>query len=307
LSNFINLVASCDNNYAPYIGIVLQSILSNCSQPERIQLYLIDNGISEENIHLIHQTALPFCANVKFVKARKDLFEGLPTKRYGIATYQRLALADILPTHVKRVIYLDSDIIVLHDIHELWREVQSIEGIAAVENFSARPTNTLAIDRAGYFNAGILGINLDFWRTHDIKNKLISFLRSDAHIIHLDQCALNHVFKERWHRLDLKWNVQADIFGVLKKYYDNKCGYTKQELMHASQNPAIVHFIGTQKPWLWNCYSPYKHLFEKYSKQSAWRDKPKPDDSAVNRLKYYFAAKKQFRKQRLAKTVRVAK
>lgn len=303
MSKKVCICVSCDDNYAPHVGTMIFSLLKHSSAPDNIEIYLIDNGVSEPNKALLKKQVSLFDSIIHFIKATEKPFEGLPTLRYGIATYQRLALADLLPQTIEKVIYLDCDIVVRQDISELWHQLKNLESIAAVENFSPKPSLELELKRKGYFNAGVLGVNLNYWREHDVKSQMIDFLNSDAKTIHLDQCALNNQFRNSWLRLDLKWNVQADIFGVIEKYYDETCGYTKQGLINASKNPAIVHFIGKQKPWMWHCYSPYKKWFIEAKKQSLWKDEAPSDDSFTNRLKNRLAVKKHLRRKRLERKI----
>lgn len=45
----MNICFAADNNYAPYMGTAIASVLKNSLEDEKITFHLIDGGISEEN------------------------------------------------------------------------------------------------------------------------------------------------------------------------------------------------------------------------------------------------------------------
>lgn len=291
----IAITASCDDNYAPHVGVLFLSVLSNANEKDNFRFFLIDNHISEANKSKLSKLVNQFGSEVSFIPAITSDFEAFPTMRYGVATYQRLAMAELLPNDLDKVIYLDSDMVVLGDIAELWQEDLNGNPIAAVENLSPKACTGLGLGRDKYFNAGMLVADLKYWREHHIKDQLTLFLSEQAERIkHLDQCALNGVFEGNWRKLPLKWNLQADAHGVLKKY-SNGCGYSHQDIEEAIRKPSIVHFIGRQKPWLWDCHNAYQAFYLHYKNLSPWKDEPRPDANFKNTLKSKLALKKRIR------------
>ena len=267
----IHIVASSDNNYAQHVGVMFYSLLSNTSTPEIIQIHLISDGISRENIAKLQSCVCDFGASLSIIVADNTRYENLPTLRYGTAAYQRMSMGDYLPNSVHKAIYLDCDILVLSDIEQLWRQSLDNKPIAAVENLSPKACKSLGFSRKSYFNSGVLIANLQWWREHNIYDTGVSFIKQhSAKLQYIDQCTLNHVFKDNWKKLSLSWNQQADIYGVLKKYHDG-CGYSKESIQQAISNPDIVHFIGKQKPWLYNCFHPYKSIYTHYLEKTPWK------------------------------------
>lgn len=291
----INISASCDENYAQHLGIMFLSVLRNSHNTRLLQFFLIDNGISHVSITEIKNLVESFGAKITIIEAQEKPFEHIETGRYGAAAYQRLIMAEILPANIGQVVYLDSDLIVIDDIYKL-AVMAGDAPLAAIENLSPKACLSIGLRRNSYFNSGVLVANLDYWRTHSIQSKLLSYLRDNKDTIrHLDQCALNGVFEDKWARIPQRWNLQADAFGVLKKYYDNNCGYSKQELTEAIASPAIIHFIGPKKPWLWKCHSEYKVFYDHYKSLSPWKDCPRQDSSLGNTLKSSLALRKRYR------------
>jgi lipopolysaccharide biosynthesis glycosyltransferase len=291
-----NVLASCDEKYAQHLGIMFLSMLKNSKDCTAIHFYLVDSGMSSVNQSLIRELVESFNAKLTMIPGQQASFTQFDAGRFGVAALQRLAMAEMMPADIKRVIYLDADMIVLGDINELAKFDLGGYPLAAVENLSPKASVGIKLPRSGYFNSGLLVTDLDYWRQNGIKERAINYLNQNlGHVLYLDQCALNGVFEEQWARLPLRWNLQVDAFGVLKKYFDESCGYTKQELIEAIASPAIIHYIGANKPWLWNCYSPYKNFYTYYKNLSPWKDEPKADASFMAMAKYKLALRKRFR------------
>ena len=196
---------------------------------------------------------------------------GVTNQHVTVASYYRLFLTQLLPQEIRKVIYLDGDIIVRGSVSDLWNLDISNVALAAVKDMDER-MNLLRVDypvKYGYFNAGVLLINLSYWREHHLLEKFISFMvnHSDKIIYH-DQDVLNFTLFDQKVWLPMKYNAQNGFF-FKKKYqlFDSK-GY-ETGLDEASNNPAIVHFT-LGKPWLKFTSNPYRKDFWRYIKQTPW-------------------------------------
>ena len=102
----------------------------------------------------------------------------------------RLFLGSVLPKEVRKVMWLDSDILVLRDVRELWQlfdtttSLYTIAGVPRVDNktlfqffrapgnhpalplFEKRYGRPMPLDKVG-FNAGAIMLNLDHIRHND--------------------------------------------------------------------------------------------------------------------------------------------
>ncbi|KAH8502023.1 hypothetical protein H0E87_016693 [Populus deltoides] len=102
--------------------------------------------------------------------------------------YARIYLADIIPSDVKRVIYLDSDLVVVDDIAKLWEVDLEEKVLAAPEychaNFTNYFSNLFWLDpvlaktfhgrRPCYFNTGVMVVDVEKWRQGGITQRLKS-------------------------------------------------------------------------------------------------------------------------------------
>jgi len=299
----IYIAASCDDNYVQHVAALFCSVLANTCSPERVHFYLISAQINDESLNKLSLLIKAQQASITFIPADESKFSGFPTLRYGMAAYQRLSLADYLPSNVHRAIYLDADTIVLDDIALLWEIDLGGNGLAAVENLSPKACRAFKFDRQDYFNSGVLLIDIDKWRAMDVFSQSLHFINKNKETLHfIDQCTLNAVFSKQWTRLSLRWNQQADIFGVRKKYADG-CGYSRADMTDAIRTPGVVHYIGRQKPWLLNCFHPYQSHYHYYLGLTPWAQQSYIDDTLCNRLKRMLSWQRQFKQWRIYSTM----
>jgi len=154
----------------------------------------------------------------------------------------RILIPKVFPDTVSRVLYLDSDLLVLDDLTPLWNTDLKETVAGAVVDFL---DGQLRQNQPGledvprvqqYFNAGVLLINLVRWRQERISEKALAYLVEHPRTLFNDQDALNVACDGLWTKLDSRWN------------FHDHCGKNILS-MGTDQRPGIVHFIGRAKPW----------------------------------------------------------
>lgn len=297
----IHIAASCDDHYVSHVAALFRSIIANASSSSRFCFHLISTHIAPHHLTLLSDMIEGLNAKLNIIAADDSKFAHMPTLRYGLAAYQRIALADYLDDNIERVIYLDSDVIVVDDITPLWQIDMNGAPVAAVENLSPKACQDFGFARQQYFNSGVLLVDLAQWRARDMLGEASAFIQANQHRLRfIDQCTLNGLFSNQWLRLPLRWNQQADIYGVYKKYAQG-CGYSLQEMAEAIKQPVVVHFIGKQKPWRADCFHPFQADYYYYLNQTPFASNPFGDASRLTRLKRLFSVRKhskQYRRRR---------
>ncbi|MEL7006872.1 MAG: glycosyltransferase family 8 protein, partial [Bacteroidota bacterium] len=183
----------------------------------------------------------------------------------SIANYFRLLIPDLLPKNLEKVVYLDSDIIVLCSLSELWNVNLNERPLAAVENVGFSDHSRLSIpeDRK-YFNSGVLVIDVFQWRRKKIHISVLNYIRKNPeNILFWDQDGLNALLYDEWVELDLRWNVQHNI--ILDDEH-------KDRFSETLENPFIIHFTGSGlKPWQHNSKHPFTQKYIEYRKKTPWK------------------------------------
>lgn len=288
MNKCIHVAACCDENYVAYATVMMLSALE-AGTSEKIHFHLINCGIADTSLDKLRREVKNNHGLISIYNPDESKYEGLPTHRYGPAVYQRINLPDYIPSDIHKIIYLDSDTLVLGDLADLWH--MDLEGhpMAAVENFSPTACIDVNLDRQEYFNSGVLLIDLDTWRQENIHHQVAEYAKYNAsRLQYVDQCSLNAVLHKRWLRLPAEWNQQSDIHNVNTKYVKG-CSYSKAEIERAMREPKIVHFIGTRKPWKIYCFHPFKSIYRSYLRKTPWAEVSASDDTLKTRLKLFFS------------------
>jgi lipopolysaccharide biosynthesis glycosyltransferase len=189
------------------------------------------------------------------------------------ATLFRLMLPDLLPD-LERTLYLDSDLVVLRPITELyqWDIGNGLVGAVreASSPWAAGPTGTYWRDlglapETPYFNGGVLLIPLSVWRTEGVATAALEILRTKKTRF-ADQCAMNAVANGHWVELPRHWNVQtADWNGQALGW-----ALWQESVAAATADPRIIHYNERDKPWHKDSRHPKKDLWLEFLDQSPW-------------------------------------
>ena len=250
LQESIHVALCADDHYLIQACVTIASLL--CSAKSRIELYLVA-AMHNDNIERIQRVANHFGHHVTVIPSQSALEDNAPSSvmwgKESNATYWRLFLPDYLPD-LERVLYLDCDLIVRHDVTDLWRTELGDHFIAAARDPIGHDVVSLAQDCGGdYFNAGVMLINLAQWRKERLGQQALDSARDFAaknypHQFH-DQSPLNKAIRGRWVVVSPSWNYHEDV--NLNPVYFH---LDKNELAHIKADPAIYHFRTNKKPWL---------------------------------------------------------
>jgi len=254
----LHLALAFDQNFVTPLYVLLTSIFDN-NEHNKIHIHAVATGVSEEERAKIVSFIERRNASIFFYEIDKDYVASFATlwdARYGLATFYRLLQPALLPADVKKIIYIDVDIIVVGDLLELYNtDIQNVP-IAAVPDPVEWDRPDLGIpDRADYFNAGVLLINVDLWKQQLIAEKSIDFLKQyPEKAIYNDQDAMNAVLIGNWKKLDDKFNYTYRVVPVVPRTELEKIVATK----------VIIHYNESAKPWHRHSASPLKYLYHQY-------------------------------------------
>lgn len=265
----VPIVTAADNKYVPYVSVMLHSLISNASPDRNYDFIILTKDISQKNKELLWEE---FSANknlsirffdVSFMYASVPL----PThiQHISVETYYRLLMQDILKNYDK-VLYLDSDLVVLDDISKLYDAdlgdnliggIKDIDMAGNCRNKQKRYrylTNNLGLkDPYGYVNAGVLAMNLSAFRQTFTEKDILDAIAAQEYL-YQDQDILNRLCDGRIAYLDMGWNV-------LMNYEDTSTGTSRMNIaqwaphqiyfdyMASRKNIKIAHYAGACKPW----------------------------------------------------------
>jgi lipopolysaccharide biosynthesis glycosyltransferase len=259
-----------DAEYVPHLAATIASILRHIPESQ-LRFLILHAGVPVER-RLTLQRVAPQALFVWIEVSSTDVPtypERLHVKHVNRATLFRLGLEKLAPADTKRVLYLDSDVIVLRDPRELWSLDLGGSPIAAVADPDVDPNMfkqrwRLPECKREYFNAGVLFVDLERVRAERLFAVAIDFVAREQPWLS-DQDGLNYALWGRWHPLQVTWNV-------LRRVALDAAGDARSHLREAVRNPAIVHYSGSQKPWLPDGYHPWAWLYWQSLSRTPFRD-----------------------------------
>jgi lipopolysaccharide biosynthesis glycosyltransferase len=218
----------------------------------------------------------------KFSPPADLLLPLVPGSHYTIDTYTRVWLAEFFSATVDRVLHLDADIVVVGDIAPLWNTDLAGALMGAVDipgsDQGVRRLGMRAED--GYFNAGVLLIDLVRWRETRADQTVLDYIHAYPERLEYDQDALNACFRGVTKRLDYRWNAIRPFFRE-----PLALPLERAEIEAVREEALIIHFNGGSKPWSYFCDHPRRDEYDKYLRMTEWRDYVPPDRTPLNILR----------------------
>jgi len=264
MEKVIPIVFATNDNFAPYTGVAIESLIIHSNSDNKYCVYVLYNEMSElhrRNIEgLSREHVSVECVNVSEQIRGVTDFKSLHLTQEAI---YRLLIPKIFNQYEK-IVYLDGDIIVKDDIAEFYNlDIgKCVLGVVhevcnnAMSKYYAIHHDELRVEDA--FNSGILLINADMFEREEVREKCIELLekdvkRSEPRYAYLDQDVLNIVCKDKVCFLDDRWNFQTKYLFAGEEHNLN-INY-KNTYIKAAENPGIIHFAGRNKPWFIRCLS----------------------------------------------------
>jgi lipopolysaccharide biosynthesis glycosyltransferase len=251
-SSGVVLVAAADEAFSGPAALALISAARSTSLP--VVCVLLADEISESTSRRVHAAFARAGIAVDILGLPNNILESLPTGgRISRATYGRLLLSRVAGD-AERVLWLDADTLTVASIDQLLS--MDLEGapVGAVQDrgipFVSSPFGVRAWRRrgippgVGYFNAGVMLIDVEQWSAQRVEERAIELLRGSPADWSVDQWALNAVLAGRWLPLEERWNARALARTALGRgrwlvYRDG-----------VQRRPAaILHYAGYLKPW----------------------------------------------------------
>lgn len=268
-TNEIPIFFTVDNNYIPFLAVTLESIVDNISSQNSYKIIVLyKENMSQENIEKINRYKRENF-NIEFVDLKDKLGnieEKLYTRDYySKSTYYRLLIPELYKEYDK-AIYLDSDIVLLSDIANLYNinlEDNLIgaapdEAIANVKAFQEYAEKVVGVSSyTKYFNAGVLLMNLKELRDSRFQDKFLYLLETVKYSVAQDQDYLNRICKGRVKIIDGSWDKMPIGGRILKEDELN-----------------LLHFNLISKPWLFEGIA-YEEYFWKYAEKTEFIDEIK--------------------------------
>lgn len=281
----VHLAIAFDENYVKLCYVFLTSVFEN-NKDVSFVIHALATGVSNEHKEGLQRFAQQHQGNIAFYAINENDLKGLiigKNSHLTAATYYRFFFPLLVPAEVKKLLYMDVDIVVVGRLDDLYRTDISPYPIGAVVDggIGAKPRPTLGInDGNNYFNAGVLLMDVEKWKSENVTERAFTFMQENADKIkHEDQDVLNGALVNQWYKLDKKYNVTLlDIPPQLKR----------TEYKSFLADKVVIHYTkGKHKPWMMLNKNPLRFLFHQYLDKSPWQEKKKYVDFNYKPIKLY--------------------
>ena len=276
----IPIFFAVDDGYIPFLAVTLQSIVEKSKEEYYYVVKILYTNISEENKEKINKykrenLEIEFVNLNYYIEKVKDK---LYTRDYfSMTTYFRLFISNLYPQYNK-AIYLDSDIVLLTDVAELYMQDIGDNLVGAVaddiiqqnEVFQEYVEKVVGVaSYKTYFNAGMLIMNLDELRKTDFQGKFLYLLETVKYSVVQDQDYLNRICKGRVKLLDKSWNVMPNATKDINE-----------------ADIKLIHYNYQYKPWHYDNIPYAKYFWDLAKKTEFYNKLAEVKENFTDEMKY---------------------
>lgn len=246
----INILVTLNEGYLSALKVMLKSLFETNSE-DTFSIYLIYADISDNKLSDLRSFVADEGHVLTPIHIEPELFTQAPVLRhYTREMYFRLLAHKVLPDSLERILYLDPDIVAINPISEFYHT--DFDGhcfVAAEHEITGkilRIFNNLRLGtlRAkGYYNTGVLLMNLTQLRKEGRADELLSFIKRKKRRLFLpDQDILNVLYWDSIKSVDsFHYNYDPRRFELLHK--------GRKALEKIRRNTVFIHYCGGKKPW----------------------------------------------------------
>jgi lipopolysaccharide biosynthesis glycosyltransferase len=269
----IEIACAARRDYLPHAATMLASAAANAGGPLRAHL-LVGDDVEPEARDAVVAMGEHAGAEIVVVAVEAEEIAALKTTpTFPTAHWYRVLLPELLA--LPRVLYLDSDTLVLDSLLPLWRTELGDALLAAVTNVfpdeqaAARLTAGLGVELGAYFNSGVMLLDLEGLRTSGMPHRVIDYAATNHERLFLpEQDAMNAVLADRRLPLAPRWNAMV----ALERLGWSRELFGAEAVRAALDEPAIRHFEGSgpNKPWHPAADAGGRRLYAGFRARTPW-------------------------------------
>lgn len=294
----MNILYASNDGFARHLGTSMYSLFDKNQGAERIAVYVLSLGLSEENIGKLQEIADKFGRELVILEMgdiREKFAFDVDTGGYDISIMGRLFMGEMLPETVERVLYLDCDTVVVRPIEKMWKEDLggAVFGAVMEPTIYEAVKESIGLEKEdGYYNSGVLLVDLKRWREEHVQEMLMRFLKEKGGALFAsDQDLLNGALKGRIHTLmpvcNFFPNYRYFSYKTLVEHAPSYRAVSKAEFLKAKKHPMIIHYMGDERPWIRGNLNHYRLAYEKYLAMTPWAGTPKEKGKEIYMLIYH--------------------
>lgn len=283
----MNIFYTVDNGFVPQLATGIVSVCENNRWASSITFYVGSAGVLNANKQKLEELVASYGRELRFVdlgNLKEAIGFDFDTLGWGEVVLGRILVESLLPATVDRVLYLDGDTIVIDSLEDLWNQDLGDCWLGA----SMEPTVTharkvsLGLENSHYFNSGVLLIDLHKWRENHVGERILKYYADrDGRLFAPDQDAINGACAGKIYPLLPRYNYYNIYwfypYEMLRKLESPAPYFSKVEYQAAVSKPAIIHFLGEERPWRKGNHHPYRAYYQRYLAMTPWKNTPQEE------------------------------
>lgn len=232
----MNIAMACNESWYYYLVVNLYSLLENTKNVKKIYLLLETDKV--EDVPMLDKIIEKYPVEFELINFN-NVFDDLVDKGnvnrdtiYSNFCFARLALPSLVKD--EKILYIDTDAIVLKDISNVWRYDISDYYLAGVKDYGVGIETYQRLSITGkYVNSGFILLNLKKIREDKIQDKWFEIINNNE-LEYPDQDALNYICQH--HEL------------YIPSMYNCTVGSTKDVL--CLDKIRVFHYTGPKIDWV---------------------------------------------------------
>lgn len=291
MNNVLNVLYQFDENYAPFAAVSITSLLEN-NKDVKIIIYILEEKITEGSKERIINIAKKYNRQISFINTEPlvELMEqiGIPKYRGSYATNFKMFLTEVLPEGINRIIYIDSDTLVVGSLRGLIdRDMEGCPIGMVLDSLGNKHAKLIGLTEEDYYvNGGVILYDISKWIECKCTERIIEYTQNvRAHFMSPDQDILNLVLRGQIYVLEPQYNLQPvhKVYApkLYRKFWKWRKYYNDEMIQQAVNAPVILHcfrYLG-QFPWHKETLHPNVKEFDYYLKKTEWSDYEKTDSN----------------------------
>tara|TARA_B100000427_G_C15486476_1_gene585541 strand:- start:539 stop:1480 length:942 start_codon:yes stop_codon:yes gene_type:complete len=243
-----NFLYCFDSNYNIPGTCSIYSLLENTS--EKINIYIMHKDFDSPDSFPDKIKKHKMLASLKVIKVELDNYDfpNIQGTHISEATYYRLFIEDYLSDEINFITYLDCDVFSINNplklinknIEEMKRN-DSIISVTQEKSMINYGIKNLNMKSKRYFNAGVMIIDLNKWKSCELKNNFLKIISNmNKKLLYWDQDVLNLSFDGDYSELHNYLNYKVDM---------EENDLSIETSIKKGNDISLLHYSGKFKPW----------------------------------------------------------
>ncbi len=281
----LNVFVESSDAYCPILGVMLTSLFENNKDISEIVVYYMPEAVSERNMGKMRELMERYGRRLVLLATEEiDCFlaeHKVPRYKNSYSPYYKIVALAQIEEEIDRLLYLDSDMLVLGSLRPLLDFDLKGKPMAMVYDLAHRVhLKYLGMDGEPYYNTGAILVDGKKWREQRCTERImehISKVRSNYLVA--DQDLISLVFRGSIETLPFRYNcyAQALLYRDLRTF-QKAMGvatfYDRKAFNEAVEAPTVVHLFPTcsLRPWYQNSGHLLAEQWDWYMRRSPWSD-----------------------------------